>query len=92
MEVWRRVACWISKTTRAQSHASAREPIPTLPFPPPHTRTTSQHSRARTHAHTQKYVILIAFLLQQLFREHALMLRYTNMDSLVRFKMDRTAF
>jgi hypothetical protein len=26
MAMWRRFACWISKATRAQAHASAREP------------------------------------------------------------------
>jgi hypothetical protein len=26
MAIWRRVACWISKTTHAQAHASARAP------------------------------------------------------------------
>ena len=55
---WRmRVACWISKTTRAQAHACARAPTPT-------------HTCARTHAHahTQKYVILIGFPRQQWFR------------------------
>jgi hypothetical protein len=29
MTVWRRVACWISKPTRAQAHASDRAPTPT---------------------------------------------------------------
>ena len=32
MALWRRVACWISKATRPQLHASAR-------VPPPHTHT-----------------------------------------------------
>jgi hypothetical protein len=41
MTIWRRVACWISKTTRAQAHARARAPtsIHTLP--------------TRTHTHTE---------------------------------------
>ena len=40
---------------------------------------TSQgtHPHARTRPHTDKYVILIAFSLQQWFRERASMLRYT---------------
>jgi hypothetical protein len=44
---WRmRVACWISKTTRAQAHACARAPTPTHTLP----RT---HARSRTHTHTE---------------------------------------
>ena len=34
MTIWRNVACWISKTTRAQAHACARAPT---------------HTRADTH-------------------------------------------
>jgi hypothetical protein len=30
MEIWRRVACWVSKATRAQAHNSARAPPPLL--------------------------------------------------------------
>ena len=45
MAIWRRVACWIIKATRAQAHASARAPTPI------HTL-----AQARMHAHTQKYV------------------------------------
>jgi hypothetical protein len=44
--ILRRIACWISKATRVQAHASAIAP-------------TSTHARTRTH--TQKYVIRIAF-------------------------------
>ena len=55
MAIQWRVACWISKTTRAQRHASARAP---------------------KHTHTQKYVTLIAFSLQQWFPERASALRY----------------
>ena len=47
--VWRRIACWISKATRAQAHDRARTPTQTL-----------AHAR-----HAQKYVILIAFPGQQ---------------------------
>ena len=32
------------------------------------------HARARTHKHTQKYVILMAFALQKQFRENSSML------------------
>ena len=34
-------------------------------------------ARAPTHTHTHRYVILIAFPRQQLFRERCCMLRYT---------------
>ena len=46
MAMWRCVACWISKATRAQAHAIARAAFLT---------------RARTRTRAQKYVILIAF-------------------------------
>jgi hypothetical protein len=36
MAIWRHVACWISKATRAQTHSSNRWPTPT---PPTHTHT-----------------------------------------------------
>jgi hypothetical protein len=52
MIIWRRVAFWVGKATRAQSHASARAPTPT-------------HTHALTHAGTDTYVILIAFPRQQ---------------------------
>jgi hypothetical protein len=72
--IWRmRVACWISEATRSQAHARALHS---------HPRTrTHRHvlNRARTH---KKYVILIAFPIQQLRRECALMLRYTYISSL----------
>ena len=62
----------------------ARKHAPALvhPHPPTHTRTHSRIGmpspmRGRTHAHTQKYVILIAFPRQLLFRERTSMLRYT---------------
>ena len=66
MTIWRlRVACRISKATRAQAHARARTP-------------TFTH----THTHTQ-YVILVAFSRQQWFCERALLLRHTNIASLL---------
>ena len=48
--IWRRGACWINKPTRAQTHARARTPTQPPPLPP----------------HTQKYVILVAWV-----RKHA---------------------
>jgi hypothetical protein len=41
------------------------------------------HIRERTHSHTDRYAILIAFLLQQWLRKRALMLRYTYIACLV---------
>jgi hypothetical protein len=62
MKIWRlRVACRISKATRAQAHARARTP---------------------TFTHTQ-HVILVAFSRQQWFCERALLLRHTNIASLL---------
>jgi hypothetical protein len=43
------------------------------------------HAPTRKHAHTDQYVILIAFPLQKWFRERALLLRYTNTGCLVEF-------
>jgi hypothetical protein len=43
----------------------------------PTRRSTHMHARTRKHAHTDQYVILIAFPLQQWFLEHASVLRYT---------------
>ena len=54
MAIWRSVACWISKATRAEAHDRA-------PPPPP------------TPKHAEKYVLLIAFPLQQWLRERASM-------------------
>ena len=52
MTIWRRVAYWISKTTRQQAHSCARAPTHT------HTRTYSPtNARTRAHTHTDKYVI-----------------------------------
>ena len=41
------------------------------------------HSRTRNDAHTDQYIILIAFPLQQRFRERASMSRYTYIACLV---------
>jgi hypothetical protein len=74
--------CWISKATCAQAHDRAQARVPT------HTNThTSTHAttyeRAQTHTHTQKYVVLVAFLRQQWFRECTSILRYTYIACLV---------
>ena len=76
------MTCLTSKATRFKSRARARAPTPT-------------HKRARMNAHaclhppiythTQKNIILIAFPLQQLFRERALILRYAYIACLVFF-------
>jgi hypothetical protein len=63
LAIWRRVACWISKATRQQAHACTCAPTPT------HIR----NERTRT----QKYVILIAFPLQQCFPERFSTVCYT---------------
>ena len=50
-----------------------------------HTPTCSGnhiHARTRKHAHTDQYVILIAFPQQQWFRERTSVLRYTYIASL----------
>jgi hypothetical protein len=44
---------------------------------------THKHPRTRKHAHTDQYVILIAFTQQQRFREHASTLCYTYIACLV---------
>ena len=41
------------------------------------------HARMRKHAHTDQYVIFIAFPQQQLFRKRASLLRYTYIACLV---------
>jgi hypothetical protein len=41
------------------------------------------HTHARKHAHTDQYIILIAFPLQKWFRERASMLRYAYVACLV---------
>ena len=48
--IWRRVECWISKATRAQTHARAL-----------HTHTYI-HTRTHPRAHTHKYVTLLLLL------------------------------
>ena len=67
MTIWRRVACWISKATRAQAQASACAPTPTR---------THSRTRKHTHTHTQIYAILMAFPRQQWFRECACVTAY----------------
>jgi hypothetical protein len=69
--MWRRVACWISKAKRSHAHARARAST--------HTQT---HTLSLSHTQTHKYIIIIAFPLQQLFRERASMLRYTHIACL----------
>ena len=69
-----RFLCWINKATREKAHTRAQHP-----YPHPHAYARARiHSpkRSRTHVHTrtQKYVIFIAFPLQQWLRERALML------------------
>ena len=44
---------------------------------------TCTHSRTRKHAHTDQYVLLIAFPQQQWLRERASVLRYTYIACLV---------
>ena len=46
-------------------------------------RHAHRPARAHTHIHTQKYVLLIAFLHQHLFRERATVLRYVYIASVV---------
>jgi hypothetical protein len=86
-KIWRmRVACWISKATRAHAPAHAHAPERPHTHACTHTRT---RIRPHTHAHarTQKYVILLAFPRQQRFRERALMLRYTYIGCLVWYRL-----
>ena len=82
--IWRlRIAYWIRKPTRAQTHASVRASAPT------NTRT---HARLRmpslTRAHTQKYVILTVFPRQQCFCERASLLRYSTLPVLLNVSQD----
>ena len=57
-----RVACWISKATRAQAHAIARAPTPTPKHTPPTHAHTQMNTLAltrasvRTHAHTHREI------------------------------------
>jgi hypothetical protein len=55
---------------------------PTRPGTRPAARTHARtHARTCKHAHTDQYVILIAFLQQQCFCERFLVLRYTHSAS-----------
>ena len=81
MTISRRVACWISKNSRAQAHARA-----TTPTASTHAQVRTKpraRDRARTHTHTKKYVILISFTRTKCFRERSSMLRYTYTACLV---------
>ena len=49
--------------------------------------STHMHARTRKHAHTDQFIILIAFPQQQWFHERVLVLRYTYIASLVTFKL-----
>jgi hypothetical protein len=62
----------------ARLYACMRMHTPTRPG-------THMHARTRKHAHTDQYVILIAFPQQQWFRERASMLRYTYIGCIVVF-------
>jgi hypothetical protein len=73
-----RVASWISEATRAHAHAHA----PGTPHISTHASTLAL-VRSRAHKHTQKYVILITFPLQQRFRERASMFRYAYIACLI---------
>ena len=53
MAIWRRVACWISKVTRAQAQARAHEPPPTQTCIRARTRA---RTHARTHAHKHRHM------------------------------------
>ena len=48
-------------------------------------RVTHVHARTLKHAHTDQYVILIAFPQQKWFCERASMLRYTYIVCLVKY-------
>jgi hypothetical protein len=73
--IWRLVACWICKATRAQAHASARESTT-------HARTHT-HAITNTHTHTHTQICNTVLPLKQWFRERALMLRYSFIACLV---------
>ena len=60
----------------ARPHAHMRMHTPTRPG-------THMHARTRKHAHTDQYVILIAFPQQQWFRERTSVLRCTRIACLV---------
>ena len=81
MAIWWCVACWFNKATHAQAHARAYAPT---------------HARARTRspmcAHTEKYVIVIAFPWQLWFHECFSVLRYAYIASLVSFYIAKHLF
>jgi ribulose 1,5-bisphosphate carboxylase large subunit-like protein len=88
------VACWISKATRSKAPARARalSLSTSLSLSLLHTHKRAHAlthslslslSLSHTHTHTQKYVILIAFPLQQLFGECISILCCTHNASLV---------
>jgi hypothetical protein len=58
MKIWRRVACWINKTTRVKLHSRTRAATPTTP--PPHPPTLTHLDICDT-----------SFPIQQWFRERA---------------------
>jgi hypothetical protein len=66
--IWRiRVACWISMATRKHERTFRRQRA-----------RTPRH--AHTNAHTNKYVMRVAFPRQRWFREHASVLRYKDLS------------
>ena len=62
MTIWRRLAYWISKATRAQAHAHACAPTATNTYTSTH---AYEGTNPRAHTRTNKYVIIIAFPRQQ---------------------------
>ena len=58
MTIWRRVACWISKATRAHANVRAHAPTHARAHALTHVHA---HPRSPPHTHTEKYVILTAF-------------------------------
>jgi hypothetical protein len=84
MVTWRRVACGVSKATRAQAYSSS---LHMNPRPHQHTRKnahTPTLSFSQRHTHTHKYAIFIIFPQQKLFGESALILNYTYIACLVK--------
>jgi hypothetical protein len=63
-------ACWINMATHTQAHTHAPMPTHIVRI-------------ALTHAHIDKYAIVIAFPRQQWFCERVSVLRYTHIVSLV---------
>ena len=61
------VACWIRKATRAYAQTRTRAQTPA---------NARKHTHPRSRAHTEKYLILFAFPLQQWFGKPVLILRY----------------